>query len=263
MPARALIVLLLILNLGVALWWATREAPGPAAGPSLPAGVEPLRLLDEPDPSAPPAATVTVPGAETGTAPDAATAGAATADPAPSSPLAPDPLLRPAPPDPPSVAGAQRCHRFGPFPDAAAARRATAALRASALRLVARETRTAVRGWDVRMPGLPDRAAADAMATRLGAAGFGDHYLLPAADDGSVEIALGRFGSQDSAQRHRAALRAAGFDAVAVPGGDGGQAQHWLHVALAPGADLAALHRAAGAAQAPQVECATLDAPGR
>src|SRR5690606_27680106 len=115
-----------------------------------------------------------------------------------------DPLLRPAPPDPAPAAGPGRCHRFGPFADAAVAQRAVAVLQPMVQGLAVRETRPAARGWDVRMAALPDRAAAEAMATRLVAAGFADHYLLPAADDGSVDIALGRFGSEESARRHRA-----------------------------------------------------------
>ena len=253
MPARALIVLLLILNLGVALWWATRGDPAPAPDVRLPEGVEPLRLLADPQPAAAP------PGAQGG---GAAAPAPATA-PAPG--LEPDPLLRPAPQDPPGAAdaSASRCHRLGPFADAAAAGRAATALRPAVLRLALRETRAAPRGWDVRLPGLPDRAAAEAMVARLTAAGFGDHYLMPADDDGSVDIALGRFGSDDSAQRHRDALRDAGFDAVAAPIGDDAGARHWIHVAIGEGADLAALQRAAGAARAAGVDCASLSAAGR
>ena len=271
MPARALIVLLLILNLGVALWWATRGPPAPAPQVPLPAGVETLQLLGEGDATGPstPAAVAgesTAPPAS-GAAPDAAEGDASPdsagpTDAAAESPqLASDLLLRPAPSDPAPTAGPQRCRRFGPFPDAAAASRAAAALRPSAERLVVRETRAAARGWDVRMVALADRAAAEAMASRLAAAGFRDHYLLSAAEDGSVDIALGRFGNEDGARRHRDALQAAGFDAAAVPVGDG--PAHWIHVALAAQADPAALRRAAGAAQAASIDCATLEAPAR
>ena len=271
MPARALIVLLLILNLGVALWWATRGDPAPAPQAPPPADVETLQLLEEPGAPGPSVAAAVV-GAATaqpqpGAAPDAvgveATPDAVDpADPATGPQPASDLLLRPARPDAPSSAGAQRCQRFGPFPDAAAANRAAAALQPSVQRLALRETRAAARGWDVRLAALPDRAAAEAMATRLAAAGFRDHYLLSAADDGSVDIALGRFGNEASAQRHRGNLQAAGFDAVAVPIGDD-RAQHWIHAALAAQADPAALQRTAGAAQAASIDCATLEPPGR
>ena len=99
MPARALIVLLLILNLGVALWWATRDGPAPAPEVRLPAGAEPLRLLSDPQPAA--------------AAPGAPAAGVAAPASPPAPELQPDPLLRPAPQDPPGTANApaSRCHR--------------------------------------------------------------------------------------------------------------------------------------------------------
>src|SRR5690606_1720078 len=48
MLARSLIVLLVVLNLGVAAWWMARDAAAPSA-PSAepPAGVAQLRLLSE------------------------------------------------------------------------------------------------------------------------------------------------------------------------------------------------------------------------
>lgn len=267
MPARALIVLLLTLNLGVALWWAMREAPGPAPQPSLPAGAEPLRLLDERDRSGSMPAPVLEAGVPAidvpGAAPqEAAAVDAGAAGPA-SSQLAPDPLLGPAPPDPPWVAEARRCHRFGPFPDAAAASRAAAALGPAVLRQVVHETPAAVQRWDVRTAALPDRAAAEALVARLRAAGFSDHYLLPAADDGSVEIALGRFSTRDGAQRHRAALEAAGFNVVSAAGDAAAPAQHWIHAVLAKQAEPATLQRAAGAAQGARIDCAVLETPDR
>ncbi|MCC8689224.1 SPOR domain-containing protein, partial [Xanthomonas campestris] len=39
MYVRALIVVLIILNAGVALWWALQPAAAPPAAPSQPAGV--------------------------------------------------------------------------------------------------------------------------------------------------------------------------------------------------------------------------------
>ena len=47
MLIRALIVLLVVLNLGAAAWWLTRPAPTPPAEPALPAGVARLQLLNE------------------------------------------------------------------------------------------------------------------------------------------------------------------------------------------------------------------------
>ena len=47
MLIRALIVLLVVLNLGAAAWWLTRPAPTPPAEPVLPAGVARLQLVNE------------------------------------------------------------------------------------------------------------------------------------------------------------------------------------------------------------------------
>lgn len=55
MLIRALIVLLLVLNLGVALWWAVRTPPGPPASAGPPPGVARLQAVDL---SAPAAAAV-------------------------------------------------------------------------------------------------------------------------------------------------------------------------------------------------------------
>lgn len=52
MLIRALIVLLVVLNLGAAAWWLTRPAPVPEPEPALPAGVARLQLADESAPAA-------------------------------------------------------------------------------------------------------------------------------------------------------------------------------------------------------------------
>ena len=60
MLIRALIVLLIVLNLGAAAWWLGRPAPSPEPAPALPAGVARLQLVDEPAPVATPAVAATV-----------------------------------------------------------------------------------------------------------------------------------------------------------------------------------------------------------
>ncbi|HRO27639.1 MAG TPA: SPOR domain-containing protein [Luteimonas sp.] len=241
MPVRALIVLLLILNLGVALWWITRDDAAPSEAPALPQGVERLQLLEEAAP--PPGSTAAIAEAPDDEAPQSEDDAPAAAD------------------SPPAAASA--CHALGPFPDAATAERAAAQLRPAVQRLAMRESRAAPRGWNVLLPRLADRDAAAAAATRLAAAGFGDHYLMPAAADGTVDIALGRFGSEAPALRHQAALRAAGFEAVAAPIGDAGDARYWIDVAASADADLAGLRRASGATRSEAIDCATLPAPVR
>ena len=241
MLVRALIVLLLILNLGVALWWTTRgddEAAVPDV--ALPQGSERLRLLQE----AVKAPAAAEPAAVAGPTPDATTvaAGEAEATTPPQSP-------------PPATAA---CFALGPFADVAARDRAHAALAPAVRRLALREVRTAPRGWDVRLVGLADRETANATATRLTAAGFKDHYILPAAATGTMDIALGRFGSEASAQRHQAALRGAGFDAIAGPIGETGPARHWIDIEAAAGFDAAGLRRVTGAAQVERIGCDAL-----
>src|SRR5690606_23426773 len=244
MPSRALIVLLLILNLGVALWWMTRVDTRPALVVDLPKGAEPLQLLAE---AAAPAITPVQAPTPTPTPPAAQ---------APSQP----PIAATA--TPPAATGdavaAMACRSFGPFDDAAAAQQAQSRLRPLVLSLATRQVQPVARGWQVRMRALPDRDAAAATATRLTAGGFRDHYLMPADADGRVDIALGRFGSEPAARRHQQALVAAGFAAIAEPLGDPASARHWIDVAALAGADLAALQRASGAARSEAVECGTL-----
>ena len=238
MPSRALIVLLLILNLGVALWWITRVDTPPAALVILPEGAEPLRLLDE---AAAPA-TATVP----------------TVQPVPAPPEAPVVATAPPPVADADTAAAMACRSFGPFDGAASAQQAESRLRPLVPSLATRQVQPVARGWQVRMRALPDRDAAAATATRLAAAGFRDNYLMPADADGRVDVALGRFGSEPAARVHQQALVAAGFAAVAEPLGDPATARYWIDVAAPADADLSALRRASGAARSETVECGSL-----
>ncbi|KRD77300.1 hypothetical protein [Lysobacter sp. Root983] len=80
MLLRALIVLLLVLNLGVAAWWWQRDSAPAAVPAAAPAGVAPLRLLSETAPrprtAVKPALAQAVPAAVV-SAPDPAVAAAA------------------------------------------------------------------------------------------------------------------------------------------------------------------------------------------
>jgi hypothetical protein len=154
-------------------------------------------------------------------------------------------------------AAAERCYRLGPFADAAALAAAQAALRPNALRLRSRETaRDKGRGWRVFLPAAADRAAADASADRLKAAGFTD--LVVVADGAEANsIALGRFSTETRAQQHAETLRAAGFAAEAAPVGEARGSQ-WIEMAAAVGFDLAAARRTSGAAQSRDIDCAGL-----
>lgn len=209
MLLRGLLVLVLVLNLGVAAWWALRAPPQALAPPSLPAGVPVLELVGAP------AAPATTPVA--------------------------------APPE--------RCMRLGPFPTDDALEAARTAVAGSALwTAVAVQPLEPARAWRVVLP-MPDRAAAQAMAGRIGAAGFTDYLVLPATGPEPSTIALGRYRNEDAARERVARLAAAGFPAQAEPVG-----RHalWLDLAAAPGAAPAV--PGAGARELP---CAGLPRGGR
>ena len=235
MTMRAFLVLLVVLNLGAAAWWLL-HTDAPATTPAeAPSGVARLSLVSEhPElrPAPAPAAVDDAPAEATATP-------AAEAD---------------LPPTPPSN---DTCLRLGPFADAVAAGQAQAALRAGATRIAIREQTQPAgrdRGWRVFLPPAADRAAADAAAGRLRAAGFTDLLVVGNGAEAN-SIALGRFSTEDRARQHVAALRAAGFDAKAEALGETRSA-FWVELAVGGPADVGALRRRAGAAQARPIDCA-------
>ena len=235
MTMRAFLVLLVVLNLGAAAWWLL-HTDAPATTPAeAPSGVARLSLVSE-HPELRPAPA---PAAVDDTPAEATAAPAAAAD---------------LPPPPPSN---DTCLRLGPFADAAAAGQAQAALRAGATRIAIREQTQPAgrdRGWRVFLPPAADRAAADAAAGRLRAAGFTDLLVVGNGAEAN-SVALGRFSTEDRARQHVAALRAAGFDAKAEALGETRSA-FWVELAVAGPANAAALRRRAGAAQARPIDCA-------
>jgi hypothetical protein len=231
MLARALVVLLLMLNLGVALWWVARPAPAEAPLEGAPAGVARLQLLDEIPARVRPAPVAPSQGSEAATAVDGTDIRAA-----------------------PTVAADLRCFRFGPFADAESGARARARLIAQGVaRATPRQATAGARGWSVSVPPLADRAAADAMAARIAAAGFEDLFIVPSGDMAN-SVALGRYGNEATARQRVASLQAAGFEVQARPIGDAAT-QYWIDVAGGPGFDAAAAQAASGAAQADTVDC--------
>ncbi len=260
MLTRALIVMLVVLNVGVAAWWMWRPALLPSADDSAaPSSIARLQLLRERKGAAAirprPAPTVAAP-LPSGT---------------PATPLASGtPATRPAAALGTASAQAaseptptERCYRFGPFADAAALAAARTALQPRVLRL--REQTAAPersRGWRVIVPPVADRAAANALAERIKQAGFQDFFVIGEGADANA-IALGRFSGEDRAQQHAARLRTAGFAAVAQPIGgvntsNAVPAARWLLVAAVEGFDSAGARRASGAAQALNADCAAL-----
>lgn len=217
MLLRALIVLLLVLNIGVGAWWATRDAPPPPAEPAQPAGVPRLQLLHEaPRRASPPTPR---PAAAEATAP-------------------------------------VQCLRFGPYASPAALRRAHARIQGRAIVVRVRELPgEAPEGWRVYMPPLPSAAAAEAQVVRMAAAGIEDLVVLREGEQANG-IALGRYSTEATALRRRAALAAAGFQAQVAPVGGG--TTGWIDAGADAAFDAARVAQQIGAATHAPIDCATL-----
>ena len=228
MVARALLVLLLVLNVGVATWWATRAPPSAPASIVPPLGVARLQLVGE------------APGAVVAVAPPATAASAAVAG---NLPVAA------------AITAAPQCFSFGPFSnddDAVAARER---LQPLTQRIVVREQRRGgARGWQVLLPPLPSAEQATATAQRIAAAGFSDYFIIREGGQTNA-IALGRYGNEAAARRRAETLIAVGFAARAEALGG---SVTWLDVSAAPGFDAVAASRQAAAPERRALDCAAL-----
>lgn len=229
MIARMLLVLLLVLNLGVAAWWALHR-PVPPAVPTAPdASVPRLALVRASDEVH--AVSETMVQAKPASVAEAAS--------------------------PPGMATSKAmvCASFGPYGDEAAAQLARGRMAAPGLQVSIRSVgRANARGYNVYMPPLANRDAALAMIERLRAAGFDD--LLLQNDGASANgIALGRFGAEENARRHQAALQAKGFTVqIAAMGGDAATG-YWLDVRAPAGFNPSAQRARLGAAQVQRHNC--------
>lgn len=221
MILRALIVLLVVINLGVAAWWGTRAPPAPPSPVETPAGVPRLQLLREsPRPSTPRVTAVT-----------------------------------PAP----ATTTATQCFSFGPYPTPAALRRAHERVLPQVLRAQVREVATGeAKGWRVFMPPLSTRAEAQTLAERMTSAGIEDLLVMSEGSDING-IALGRYRNEDTARRRQADLQTAGFTAQVAPLGDVAT-RGWIDVAAGNGFDRARVAQDIAAAQTRALDCATLAA---
>ena len=234
MLTRVLIVLLIVLNLGVAAWWALRPAPAaPAADPAL-AGVPTLQLANEHKASAHAVATTPAPAPASG--PVAAALPAATV----------------------ATDGAEQCFRFGPFADAASAESAATTLRASVRKAIARATKTTTggKGWTVWLPPFADMTLAQAKALEIATAGIKDYYVVSKGAQVNA-IMLGHFNSEASAQRRLSELQAKGIHAQLLAP-EGAAASAWVDAAAAPGFDAAASQARIGAKSVQPLDCVGL-----
>lgn len=236
MLVRALIVLLLVLNLGVAAWWATRAPPPPPIPVEPPLGVARLQLLDETRPQTPTTAGG-VPATTAAT--DAAVA-----------PLSPD--IAALPP--------QQCFAFGPFASKQVADAALAKLRPQVQSASVREevAPTAVRGWRVFLPPRASLAEAQATAQRIATAGF-DDFLVVREGAEANSVALGRYRNEESARKRAETLVAAGFPArTAALGEEGAAKVTWIEVIADEAFDPARAQAAIGASQRRPLDCTAL-----
>lgn len=234
MHLRALIVLLLALNIGVALWWTLLPSPVPEPVPARPADVPRLLLVAEAEPGRLQAAALSATNAT-------AQAGETPAEEADATAALPEDV---------------RCYSIGPWDDVAGADAARDVLRPQAVRLRTREAPTGTRGWRVITPALADRAAAQETVDRLLEAGFDDHFIISQGEQANA-VALGRFSAEETARRHETALQEAGFEAVAEPLGATGT-QAWIDLAAGEDFDPGQAREATGAGQADPIDCARL-----
>ena len=194
---RALLLLLLCMNLGVAAWGAGhRDAPPPAL-PALDPNVPRLRLLSE---------------VEQRPVPDAAELTEA-----------------PTPLDASAV-----CLSLGPFETPAELRQAMDLLLPKVERIQFREVpAVALRGYRVFLPPAASHADALAVARALSDRGVSDYYLVTAWPQQNT-ISLGIYRDLENARQRRDAVAALGYSPLLEPRTES-VSQWWIDLAAAPG----------------------------
>lgn len=276
MLTRALIVVLAILNLGVACWWLLRDAPQPPAPPPQPAGVAELRWvpggvdanaaaeataaaptvpLMEREPAAKTAVAATPAPAATPAKPEATSVAAAAK---PVTPPAPPPTPAPEKPaTPPAAPEPPRCIALGPFADRAAATAAQGKTGTvlSQVRLREQPAASGSARYRVMLPAAANREEAQATVKRIVAAGLSDYYIISQGEEANA-VALGQYRNREGAERRMAAVQAAGFQPRLVA--SGGAGQWWLEGQLAAGTQPAQAQQRSGAAQSRSLECTRL-----
>ena len=180
MIIRAIILLLLCMNLGVAAWWTWHREPIVAALPRNEPGVSSIQLLGEA--GAPPMVAAVAPVAS---------------------------AVLPAP--------AQVCVSLGPFSTPAALRQAMTSLTPYAGTIQYREViATELRGYRVFLPPAADGGGALELARELTARGVRDYYVVTAGEQANT-VSLGSYRDLDNAEKRRDQIAALGFNAVLEP----------------------------------------------
>ncbi|PPU93854.1 hypothetical protein [Xanthomonas albilineans] len=266
MLVRALLVVLTILNLGVALWWAMQPpAPRTTPLPALPVGVATLQLVQPPFAVAPaqrsesPAASVTTAGDATLPVPSApavfagtekTVAAGAAAVPSPSAAAATEQAVAtPAP-------AAPVCLSLGPYADRAAAEAALAAVPATQAHPHLREsTDSGTTTFRVLLPVIGGEDGLRVAAERIAAAGIRDYYPIRQGETGNA-IALGQYRSREGAERRLVELARSGVNADLIPGS--GRTHWWLDLRADSAAQAAMLRWHLGRVRQRPLDCATL-----
>lgn len=197
MLLRALLLLLLCMNLGVAAWWlGHRDPPAPAPTATEP-GIPSLRLLSE---------------VERRPADEAA---AELAE-------APAPLSANA-----------RCLSLGPFETPAALRAAMDRLLPKVERIQFREEAAeALRGYRVYLPPAGSREEALQVARALSDRGVSDYYVITAGPQADT-VSLGLFRDLATATQRRDEVAALGYSPVVEPRTEP-VSQWWIDLAAGP-----------------------------
>lgn len=247
-PMKALVLLLVILNLSAALWiWRQQQLPAPG---NLQAGTtgetnaqqqgasgvnvdskQSLILIGELAPAPAPELTTPTTQGATGSAADvanprppaakASSQAAAKKQPADKSaqnkPAAKKPPAKVATAKKPAAATAGKarikCYTLGAFATAQTAQKASNILRPHSIEVSYRSSRVqSISGYRVYLPAQASHQRAKQMAAKLVAAGFSDYYII-AADKKRQQhaISLGLFSKKAGAIKHAARVRSKGF----------------------------------------------------
>lgn len=217
MLVRALVVLLVVMNLGAAAWWALHRAPPPPVQATTKSGVPPLVLLSE---------------AETQPPADAAELDAA-----------PEPL-----------SATPVCLSLGPLQTKADLRKVMDALTPQVGRIQFREQRaTELRGYSVYLPAFADRQQALAAARAMAAKGMRDYYVVTAGREENT-VSLGLFRDLVNAEKRRDEARALGYAPMLEPISED-VPNWWVDVAAARGFDWRAALGGYAGVEARQIAC--------
>ncbi len=196
MIPRAIVLLLVAMNLGAFAWWTLHVGERPVPVATTESGVAPLVLLSESE------------NAHQQGSPEELDA-------------APDPN-----------SATPRCQSIGPLATPADLRRAMNTLTPLVGRIQYRQARgSELHGYRVFVPALESRDAALEAARKLAAKDIKDYYVVTSGAQENT-ISLGLFRDLANAETRRDAVRAVGFDAHLEPRLDDAQ-QYWIDVAVA------------------------------